>query len=213
MAKGLTPEELEREIRKQREALADTLEQLGERLGQGNLWAEAATLASHYGKDAGSYAVKAARANPGKAAAIGAGAALAIWGASKLLSKPEPETRFQRFRHRAEDALGIDDKDTESLVKVLKARLEALELQRDAEERRKAERRKERMRAVRGPLVYGLGVLAIGAAAKALRGKDGGGSAEERMEDIAEDLAKAMDEMGEKMPEGAKEALRPNGRH
>ncbi|WP_108260283.1 DUF3618 domain-containing protein [Mangrovicoccus ximenensis] len=211
MAKGLSPEDLEREIRKQREALADTLDQLSEKLGKGNLWAEAATLASQYGKDAGSYAFRAARANPGKAAAIGAGAALAIWGVSKMMAKPEPETRFSRFRHRAEDALGTAEKDTEALVKVLKARLEALEFQRDAEERRKAELRRERMGALRGPLLYGLGALAVGAAAKALRGKEGTGG--ERMDDLAEDFAKAMDEMGEKMPESAEEVLRPNGRH
>ncbi|MBE3638421.1 DUF3618 domain-containing protein [Mangrovicoccus algicola] len=209
MAKGLTPEELEREIRAQREALADTLEQLSARLGKGNLWAEAATLASTYGKDAGGLAVKAAKANPGRAAAIGAGAALALWGASRLMSKPEPETRLARFRHRAEDALGIDEKDTESLVKVLKARLEALEFQRDAEERRRAERRRQRLRAARGPLVYGLGVLAIGAAARALRGTDLS-KAEARMGDLAEDLAKTMDRA---TPDDLKEALRPNARH
>ncbi|WP_138469394.1 hypothetical protein [Poseidonocella sp. HB161398] len=213
MARKLTQDDLERELKDQRDALADTLEQLSGRLGRGDLWAEAAALAASCGRDAGKLAFSAAKANPGRTAAIGGAAALALWGASRLRRRPEPETRMTRFRHRAEEAMAEAGRDTEALVKVLKARLEALELQRDAEDRRRDEKRKSQMRSASGPLVAGLGALAIAAAARALRSRpDAKESAEATMEDLAEELDDLAKSMEAKMPSEEEMPL-PNGRH
>ena len=207
MARKLTPEELEREIEAQRKALADTLEQVGDRMSRDRILGEAAALIGDYGRDIGRGAVRAARANPGMALAAGAGLAVLAFGAARLIGRDD--------RAEARRLPQIEG-DTAALVETLKARLDALETQRSASERARSTHLRRRFQKARKPLVYALGAMAMGAAVNALRGSGTAGAdmpvreaAARAGEDIAAAAGAAMDAG---VPTGANGA-RTGGRH
>lgn len=183
--KSRTADRLEEELNRDREALADTLKALARDLPVDRWIGDAARLFGSSGGEIGRQLGRAVRNNPGASAVTGAGLALAVYGAVKMLSHREPrvtdaELSFDERLRVAEEALreeatglwdGEIDEPVASAADTIRDRLaeiaEGLDL--DTARDRASDAAQAAAGSVeRNPVAYGVGALALGAVAAAL---------------------------------------------
>lgn len=159
------------------EQLAQTVAELTGRLGQDRLIQDAVGLASVYGRQAGTRAVKVARDNPQTAMVAGAGAALLAFGAVKMMkrSAPTPESRIRALEARLAEAgaqVGSEARaQARGVARTAKTQVnESLSATETGQRLLAALEAGSGKTSARAPVWIGLGALVAGALTMALQG-------------------------------------------